>query len=123
MARKLTERQKEVVREKLPQGLARVLADRKASTDSDALLTDLIDIWGGTRQLAIDVHSEFQKAKPGSMTRQRILEMLQRLILTNTTQGIGNTVRPSDMTDEELEATALAYAKRVTSDAPAPAAP
>ena len=42
------------------------------------------------------------------MTRQRILEMIQRLIVTNTTHEIGRVVTPSDMTDEELEAMAVA---------------
>jgi hypothetical protein len=40
--------------------LARALADRKANADSEALLSDLIEVWGGTRQLALDVHNEFR---------------------------------------------------------------
>lgn len=106
---------------KIPKGLQRALAERKASADSEALLTDLIDVWGGTRQLALDLHNEFQKAPVGGMTRQRILEMIQRLIVTNTTHQIGQTLAPSDMTDEELEATALKYVRKVAPDAaPAP---
>jgi hypothetical protein len=55
------------------------------------------------------------------MTRQRILEMIQRLIVTNTTHQIGQSVSPSDMTDAELEATALAYMRKVNGDgAPTP---
>lgn len=106
----------------IPKGLARALAERKASADSEALLTDLIDVWGGTRQLALDLHKEYQSAAAGGMTRQRILEMIQRLVITNTTHQIGSTQAPSDMTDEELEATALNYMRKVTSDA-TPAAP
>jgi hypothetical protein len=106
----------------IPKGLVRALATRKASADSEALLTDMIDVWGGTRQLALDLHKEFQNASPGSMTRQRILEMIQRLVVTNTTHQIGSTQAPSDMTDEELESTAMNYVRKVTSDA-APAAP
>ena len=105
----------------IPKGLRRALAERKASADSEALLTDLIDVWGGTRQLALDLHSEFQHAAVGGMTRQRILEMLQRLIISNTTHQIGQTQAPSDMTDDELDSTAMEYLRRVTSDA-APAA-
>jgi hypothetical protein len=46
---------------KLPLGLSRALGTNKTTADSEALLSDLIDVWGGTRQLAIDVHGEFQK--------------------------------------------------------------
>lgn len=119
MARKITEKQREAVLDKMPKGLARVLADRKASADSEALLTDIIEVWGGTRQLALDLHSEFQNSKAGGMGRQRIIEMIQRLIVTNTTHDIGSAKKPSDMTDQEVEETALAYARRVMSDGPA----
>ena len=61
----------------LPKGLARAIADRKANADNEALLSDLIEVWGGTRQLALDVHNEFQKAPAGGMTRQRIAEMIK----------------------------------------------
>jgi hypothetical protein len=37
------------------------------------------------------------------MTRQRILEMIQRPIITNTTNEIGQTLCPSDMSNAELE--------------------
>jgi hypothetical protein len=100
----------------LPKGLARALADRKANADSEALLADLIEVWGGTRQLALDLHNEFQRAQAGGMTRQRILEMIQRLIVTNTTHEIGRTVKPSDMSDDELEAVAMVYARKAIGD-------
>lgn len=98
----------------IPKGLQRALATRKASADSEALLLDLIEVWGGTRQLALDLHKEFQNAAAGGMTRQRILEMLQRLVINNTNHQIGSLVSPSDMTDEELEATAMSYMQRVS---------
>lgn len=107
----------------LPKGLARVLADRKVSADSEALLADLIEIWGGTRQLAIDIHAEFQKAAAGGMTRQRILEMLQRLVINNTNNEIGRVIRPSDLSDAELEAEAMKYAERVIGHAAPESAP
>lgn len=113
---------KDVKPREIPKGLQRAIATRKASADSEALLTDLIDVWGGTRQLAMDLHAEFTKAAAGGMTRQRILEMIQRLIITNTTHAIGQTQAPSDMTDEELEETALAYARKVAPDGAPPAA-
>jgi hypothetical protein len=113
---------KEKKQRDIPKGLLRALAQRKASVDSEALLTDLIDVWGGSRQLSIDLRKEFNAAAPGTMVRQRIMEMLHRLIIVNTTHQIGTTHAPSDMTDEELEETALSYMRKVTSDA-TPSAP
>lgn len=106
----------------IPTGLARALIERKAGVDSEALLNDLIEVWGGPRQLAIDVHQEFTKAPSGGMTRQRILEMMQRLILVNTTHDIGRVIKPADMSTEDLEKLALYYAAKVTgNEPPAPA--
>jgi hypothetical protein len=99
-------------------GITKALTERKAGLDSEALLNDLIDVWGGARQLAVDLHDEFQKAPSGGMVRQRIMEMIQRLILTNTTHEIGRVAKPSDMTKEELEAKAMQYVRRL-SGAPA----
>lgn len=98
---------------RLPVGLARALSGRKKSTDSGELLSDLIDVWGGTRQLALDLHREYQKASEGGQTRQRILDMIQRLIITNTTNEIGQVEKPADMTDEDLASIALTYMKRL----------
>ncbi len=109
---------------KLPKALAVALASRKASADAGAMLSDLVEVWGGTRQLAVDIHAEYQRAPKGGMTRQRILEMFQRLIMHTSDRDMANVARPADMTDEELDEVALAYAKRVinehTPPAPAP---
>lgn len=100
----------------VPKALARALAGQKPGVDSAGLLSDLIDVWGGTRQLAIDMHAEFQRATKGGMTRQRILEMVQRLIVTNTTQELNKPITPSDMSQEDLEQVALAYLRRISDD-------
>lgn len=97
----------------LPRALAMALQDRKVSADAGTMLGDLIEVWGGTRQLACDIHAEFQRAPKGGMTRQRILEMFQRLIMHTSDRDMANTARPADMTQEELDAVALVYAKRV----------
>lgn len=98
----------------LPKGIERALGNRKPSADSEALLIDLVEIWGGTRALAKDLHTEFKGANPGSMCRQKILDMVHRLIINNTNHQIGVSLVPSDMTAEELEAAAFEYVKRVT---------
>lgn len=103
----------------IPKGVARALAERKPNADSEALLNELIKSWGGVERFAADVFQEFQHAAKGGMTRQRILEMMQRLILTNTTHEIGKAIRPADLTDEELETLAMKYVKKASgADAP-----
>lgn len=98
----------------LPKGIERALVQRKPSADSEQLLLDIIEVWGGTHKLAMDLHKEFQEAKAGSMVRQRILETIHRLIVNNTNHQIGQTRKPDDMTDDELDETAMSYTKRLT---------
>jgi hypothetical protein len=100
----------------LPKALALALEDRKASVDAGTMLGDLIEVWGGPRQLAVDIYSEFQRAAKGGMTRQRILEMFQRLIMHTSDRDLANVARPADMTDEELDSIAMSYANRVIND-------
>ena len=110
----MSTRKKKSPASELPPGMLRALSSRKQSADSDSLLTDLVEIWGGTRQLAKDLYSEFQRAQAGGQTRQKILDMIARLIQNNTNHNIGKSVQPSDLTDEELQAVALEYARRVS---------
>lgn len=112
-------RKKKPPSSELPKALAVALAEKKSSADSETLLRDLLEAWGGTRQLAMDIFAEFQKAAPGGMTRQRILEMFQRLILTNTSMEIGRAVKPSDLSDDELDELALSYVRRLSNGPPA----
>ena len=101
----------------LPAAVAKVLAGSKPSTDSGALLASLIDRWGGTDRLANDIFSEFDAAPKGGMTRQRIIEMIQRLIINNTNNEIGKSRNPSDMSDEELAQVAMNYLGRMAGNA------
>jgi hypothetical protein len=102
----------------MPEGLGKALTSSKRNADSDQLLKDLIEVWGGTRQLAFDLFNEFQNAPMGGMSRQRILEMVQRLIINNTNHDIGKIDKPSDMSDEDLDRIALEYMGKVTNANP-----
>jgi hypothetical protein len=44
------------------------------------LLASLIEAWGGQDLLAACLYTEFKSAQPGSMVRQRILELICRMI-------------------------------------------
>ena len=63
---------------KLQEALQSALGERGNSVDIGGFLADLIEIWGGPRRLASDMHREFQEAAVGGMTRQRILEQVGR---------------------------------------------
>lgn len=83
--------------------VAKALAKSKGSgIDSGGLLASLIQQWGGRDRFAKDVFGEFQVAKPGSLTRQKILEMVSRLTVQVTTQEISKPRGASEMSDEEL---------------------
>jgi hypothetical protein len=101
--------------------IAKAIAESRPSVDSGLLLADLIEVWGGTKQLALDLKREFDAAGAGGMTRQRILEMIQRLIITNTTQDIGRSAEPSELTDEELQGELLKFIARHGDADPRPA--
>lgn len=84
-----------------------------ASVDAGQLLSDIIDEWGGTRKLAHDIKDAFDTAPPGSMTRQRFFEMLQRLIISNTDRDISREIDPSEFSDDELARAAHGILGRV----------
>jgi len=101
----------------------RLIADPESSVDTDGLLRDLIDIWGGTHRLAQDFMLEFKAAAPGSLTRQRILEMMQRLIITNTAGQAGRRGRPEDLDDLDLDRVIREHVEKVQTDGHGSAAP
>lgn len=97
----------------LPPELAKAIAANPKNANSEQLMLDLVEVWGGTRQLALDIYNEFQKAPAGGLTRQRILQMFQGLVVTETNRDSGRSEKPSDMTDDELQRIALEYANKV----------
>lgn len=100
----------------LSPGLVNALKDQGLSVDSGSLLRELIDVWGGPRQLALDLHNEFHAAQPGGQTRQRIMDMLQRLVVNCTNDDLNRPIDPTDLDDAELEALAMGYVERLHTD-------
>jgi hypothetical protein len=92
--------------------IRRALATRGQMIDSGELARNLLDVWGGPRRLAEDIFREFTKAQNGSVARQRNLEMVMRLIVTNTTHDIIRPVNPEDLSDDELAGVAAHYLER-----------
>lgn len=89
-----------------------LLSARRLGHDANQLLVDIMDRWGGTRKFADDLFTEFQHAKPGSLIRQNLLEMIQKLIVNNTNHNITKIANPSDLEDDEIEAEMNALMKR-----------
>jgi hypothetical protein len=107
-----------------PEQIARVLGRRgTAGIDSGALLATLIEKWGGIDRFAADIMLEYQAAKPGGLTRQRILEMINRLCVVVTTQEIARPREAASMSDEDLVEAARTLVRRLGGpDDPAPPA-
>ncbi len=81
-----------------------LLKDTSRPVDSGQLLNDLMERWGGTATFARDVMGEFQGAKQNSLVRQKILEMIQKLVVTNTVHQVTRIERPEDLDTEEIDA-------------------
>jgi hypothetical protein len=104
-------------KEGVTKSIRRSIALSVPGTDSAQLLSDIIEEWGGTKNLARSIKQAFDAADDGSMIRQRFLEMIQRLIITNTTHDLTKNLDPTEMSDEELDEIATHYAGRVLQQA------
>jgi hypothetical protein len=96
--------------------IRKTLAGRGQLIDSGELAKNLLDVWGGPRRLAEDIFREYTKAPNGSVARQRNLEMVMRLIVTNTTHDIVRPVNPEDLSDGDLATVAEHYLGRIRGD-------
>lgn len=80
-----------------------LLKDTEHAVDSGQLLKDLMARWGGTATFARDVIGEFQGAKKNSLVRQKLMEMITKLVVTNTVHQITKVERPEDLETDEIE--------------------
>lgn len=82
----------------------RQLIDAKGSTiDQSVLLQDIIDSFGGPRQLAMAFVSEYHAAQPGGLARQKLLQTIQHLIISTTQFHLTKVKDETKLSDEELE--------------------
>lgn len=88
----------------------RNLIDGKGSTiDQGVFLQELMDVFGGPRQLAIAMHQEYMEAQPGGLARQKLLQTIQHLIISTTQFNMTKVRDPSKMSDEDLDKLASEY--------------
>lgn len=107
-----------------PVKVAKLMAKSQGiGIDSGGLLNELIDCWGGKRAFARDIFAEYQFAQPGSLQRQRILEMISRLTVQVTSQEISRPRGAVEMSDEELLLAAEALLERLQDHGERPATP
>jgi hypothetical protein len=97
---------------RLPPGMLRQIKAQPLTVDSASLLKDLIEEWGGTKKLAHDIRREFARAPRGGQIRQRILEMIQRLVINVTNDDLAKPLDPTAMDDSILEELAMSYFER-----------
>jgi hypothetical protein len=81
----------------------RAISQNLGGIDSMQFLLDILDEWGGTKALARDLMIEFKNARPGGMTRQSILEMIQRLLVFTTQANLSASSDPAELDDEDLQ--------------------
>ncbi len=89
----------------------RELAASTAGFDRGELLSSLIDQMGGVAMLAKTINLEFAHAPRGSMVRQRILDMVCRLISQHSATETARAVE--DMDDGELRHAILSLVPQV----------
>lgn len=99
------------------------LLTRRLGNDSNELLVQIMERWGGPAEFARSMWVEFDAAKPGSLIRQNILEMIQKLVVNNTNHNITKQVNPADLDDEDIDRELDAMLARATEHANAQSTP
>ena len=88
--------------EMLGEGIKKLIS-KKSAPHMKELVEDLIDDWGGPRQIARALHQTYQSAPPGSMTRSRILDRVISFM---------QTVKEDDAENEFDDETLIAVIKQ-----------
>lgn len=81
----------------------RELLTSKSTVDQAMLLGELMEALGGVKALAQEMVHEYQQSRPGSMSRQKMLQMIQWLIVSTTQREMAQTLDAPQRTDEELQ--------------------
>ena len=79
------------------------LVASKGTIDQEVFLADLMEVFGGSRKLAVAMYDEFQSAPRGGLARQKLLHTIQHLIISTTSMNLTKVVNPSDLTDQDLK--------------------
>lgn len=104
MAKKRVRKTKQVeeVEQVMTPQILKAIADVDPSFNSGKLLDSIIHFWGGVDKFAYSIVDEYKNCKPGSLVRQRIFEMINRLTM-NVSQHAPPSKNAEEMEIEELE--------------------
>lgn len=92
----------------------RNLVQHKGSTvDQAVFLQELMDVFGGPRDLARAMYEDYQAGQPGSLIRQKTMQAIQHLIISTTQFNLTKVVNASELSDEELERTVGDYLGKI----------
>lgn len=80
--------------------LSQVLLDPANAVTNRELLLDVLKRWGGIPGVGNRITTFYEEARPGSMQRFRVLEMVMKMI--NRDEELNGAKDQSRMTDEEL---------------------
>lgn len=105
--------------DQLPGDVQSALLGSDHAIDQETLLRELLESFGGPKEIAKTMYMEFHDAPPGGITRQRIMELFVRLIMSSDDKNGSRVKHPVDMTKEELLNTTTALFK-VTMDGTLP---
>jgi hypothetical protein len=74
----------------------------KPKVDLDIFLGEVMDVFGGARMLALEMHRTYKDPGATPHTRHKIMETIQRLIHASTVTSQASKVKVSDLCDEDL---------------------
>ena len=100
-----------------PGAVVAQLATNPKGIDSGSMLAEFIACFGGAQNFAREVYAEYEDAKPGTIVRTKIIEMIARLTQVVTAQELARPRRAEDMDDEELKDAATKLIGRMNNDA------
>ena len=93
--------------DQMPAKVQSLILDDSNAIDQETLLKEIISGFGGAKEIANTMVKEFKDAAPGGITRQRIMELITRLVVNVSESNSMLVKRASDMTDQELKDVAV----------------
>ena len=96
---------------KLDASIRSVISHVQSTTDSNELLGAILAEFGGPQELAKEIKRGYDESQ--GVSKQRYMEMFQRLVLFTTKEDLSGKVDPSEMSDAELFEAAKSVIRRM----------
>lgn len=92
----------------------RLIAGKGATIDQGVFLQEIMDVFGGPRELAIAMYADYKAAPNGGLARQKFMLAIQHLIISTTQFNMTKVLRAEQLTDEELQDALGGYLERIS---------